>query len=177
MKQYYLKHANLVIYNLWSILNHRINSISIKQLFWYFQYYSISKKIIFIQFPKKFIIYETILNAAYESGNMELVKYIASLSKMNINNKKVYISNFLLHLKISLIYYISNNWAYYNVLYKACKDENVEIVKYLLSLDKIDPNIKVILMFTFFITFLFLMIYHIPNHRYLIHHYLMKSAH
>lgn len=39
----------------------------------------------------KINIYEKVIHAAYESGNMELVEYLATLKKVNVNAKNILI--------------------------------------------------------------------------------------
>ena len=43
-----------------------------------------------MKFKKKFIINETILYSACDSGNIELVKYILSLNGINIKSKDIF---------------------------------------------------------------------------------------
>lgn len=49
---------------------------------------------------KKFIIYESILYKACENGNIELVKYIISLKKINVNQKNIF-NNFMFFIIFS----------------------------------------------------------------------------
>lgn len=50
---------------------------------------------------KKFIIYESILYKACENGNIELVKYIISLKKIDVNQKNIFnnVMFFIIFLK------------------------------------------------------------------------------
>ena len=77
------------------------------------------------------------------------MKYLASLKKMNINAKDIIYSFLIIFqnqlnsnsFKIIFLWYLKKKIKIYEtILYKACKDGNVELVKFLVSLDRINVN-------------------------------------
>lgn len=105
---------------------------------------------------KKFIIYESILYKACENGNIELVKYIISLKKINVNQKNIF-NNFMFFIifskffKLMKLKYYLYSWysqklfIYKTILFRTCELNNIELVKYLTSLKKVDINTEDIL--------------------------------
>lgn len=80
----------------------------------------------------------------YEKGYIELIKYLISLDKMDINVRYLYDKISKKIIKI-----------YETVLYRACKSGNLELAKCLISTNKVYINEKNV--------FIFVIFYHVSN--------------
>lgn len=102
---------------------------------------------------------ETLLHFACNSGNIDLVKYLISLNQIDIKSTTVFslIFFFMKFLLIFLIqfydYFFLWNFKivkiFETILHFACKSDNLELVKYIISLNEIDVDAKDILKFIF----------------------------
>ena len=103
----------------------------------------------------------TILHLACESGYIDIVKYIISLNKIDINLETIFLELFQIKFRflIDFIQFRKNNnfhgvykiiMIYNTLLHLACRSGNIELVKYILSLDKIDMTAKNIFLLMFF---------------------------
>lgn len=75
----------------------------------------------------------------FKQNNFELIKYLVTLDKIDINVKEG-------NPPISIQIYVT-------ILYKACEAGNLDLVKYLISSNKVYINNRNILMFNFLIIF------------------------
>lgn len=103
---------------------------------------------IFMEFLSM-IINNTILHLACESGYIDIVKYIISLNKIDINLETIFMELFQIKFRflIDFIQFRKNNnfhgvykiiMIYNTLLHLACRSGNIELVKYIISLNKID---------------------------------------
>lgn len=67
-------------------------------------------------FKKIFIINETILYSACDSGNIELVKYILSLNEINIKSKDIFFDYFFNYISIETNICAVSNFFIYGIL-------------------------------------------------------------
>lgn len=114
---------------------------------------------------KKIFFYHTLLQIACKEGNLEIVKYLTSLGdKIDYKDKDILIilnclynllSNFFNHI-LYILFYSSSFDAFSfheTALFYAVESGNVELVKYLISLNKFDINDKNIFYFNFLMKF------------------------
>ena len=99
-----------------------------------------------MEFNKKNIFYATILHAACESGNIELVDYIRSLKIVPLREESVFFfeiifkCNFKKKIFFIWFFFLENSWNskiqlfYGTILHSACKSGNVKLVQYLVDL-------------------------------------------
>lgn len=71
----------------------------------------------------------------FEKGYIELIEYLISLDKMDINIKYILIFMILMKNFNKII-------IHETVFYRACKSGNLEIVRYLISSNKVYVNEK-----------------------------------
>lgn len=91
------------------------------------------------------------MNESCGSGNIDLVKYLISLNKLDIKAKKISkifhkISNknfFVMFASIIVYEILTNNLFFYEtLLHSAARSGNLDLVKYLISLKEIDVAAK-----------------------------------
>lgn len=107
------------------------------------------------------------MHLACESGNINTVKFILSAGKIKMTVKsilelflyKIFFRHFMMFKKIISIYGITKKHFHETILFPACKSGNIELVKYLLSFDKIDIKSESILLYVFLIMFLSLLFF------------------
>lgn len=73
---------------------------------------------------------------ACKSGNIDLVKYLVSLDKINIKSKSITFFNFN---SVFNSRNLRNSQIFFNktILHLACKSGNIDLVRYIVSLGKI----------------------------------------
>ena len=107
-------------------------------------------------------VYNTLLNFACGAGNIELVKYLISLDKIDINSTNIFDSIYLNEISIVVTFllrfkqfFFVSKWClkillfYQNVLSDALIKGDFKMIKYLVSLNKIDLD-HCIILFEFF---------------------------
>lgn len=102
--------------------------------------------------------YKSLLHCAADIGNLELVKYLLSTQKFDIKGLDIIFKhNFFLLMMFFYDFFLWNftfNFVYENILQLACESKNVELAKYILSLNVFDLTARSVSKCNFFIMFL-----------------------
>ena len=98
-------------------------------------------------------IFETILNIACKSGNFSLVNYLISLDKFDLASELIFYDHIYIAFQNIDINYVKKSNIFGTLLHYAVESGNIDIVKYLISLNKINISSKDILINKFLISF------------------------